>query len=287
MGNRGPARAGVGPARDGAPRAGAGRTGPGDLVVLGDGRVPPSRRRAARRSRPGRGRRADRGAPDLLALRRLGTRSVPGILWSDRRASEEAAQLAGVRGVEDGDASAPGGPLDAASVAAKVAWLAGHRPAELASAVWMLTPRDLVAWRMTGEVVTDTTMASPRGSTTRPATWTARWPARSPTGLRPRCRRTPWSAPSRVRSPNTSVSSRGPRWSSAPATARARCSAPVRPRRGRWSAGGRPPTSRFRWKVHRGRCRRREWWRRVGPTAGGCSKRGSRLRARSSPGSAG
>lgn len=88
---------------------------------------------------------------------------VPGILWSDRRAAQEAAHLAGARGVDQNDASAPGGPLDAASVAAKVAWLAAHRPAELASAVWMLTPRDLVAWRMTGEVVTDTTMASRAG----------------------------------------------------------------------------------------------------------------------------
>ncbi len=88
---------------------------------------------------------------------------MPGILWSDRRAAQEAAHLAGARGVDQGDASAPGGPLDAASVAAKVAWLSGHRPAELASAVWMLTPRDLVAWRMTGEVVTDTTMASRAG----------------------------------------------------------------------------------------------------------------------------
>ena len=88
---------------------------------------------------------------------------MPGILWSDRRAAQEAAHLAGARGVDQGDASEPGGPLDAASVAAKVAWLSGHRPAELASAVWMLTPRDLVAWRMTGEVVTDTTMASRAG----------------------------------------------------------------------------------------------------------------------------
>jgi xylulokinase len=94
---------------------------------------------------------------------RDGRALLPGILWSDRRATEEAARLAAARGVEQSDASGSGGPLDAASVAAKVAWLSARRAAEVADAAWMLTPRDLVVWRLTGEAVTDATMASRAG----------------------------------------------------------------------------------------------------------------------------
>ncbi len=53
--------------------------------------------------------------------------------------------------------------LDAGSVAAKIAWLGQHEPERVKSARWFLTPRDLVAWRLTGEVATDHTMASASG----------------------------------------------------------------------------------------------------------------------------
>ncbi len=104
------------------------------------------------------------GARQTFSLFDRGGRAlVPGILWSDRRAAEEAARLARSLGVDPRDTSGPGGPLDGASVAAKVAWLSARRPTEVAAAAWMLTPRDLVVWRLTGEVVTDTTMASRAG----------------------------------------------------------------------------------------------------------------------------
>ncbi len=104
------------------------------------------------------------GARQTFSLFDAGGRAlVPGILWSDRRAGDEAARLARSRGVDPADASAPGGPLDAASVAAKIAWLSSRFPAALTAAAWVLTPRDLVVWRLTGEVATDTTMASRAG----------------------------------------------------------------------------------------------------------------------------
>jgi xylulokinase len=49
--------------------------------------------------------------------------------------------------------------VDAGSVAAKIAWLAVHQRARLDAATWMLTPRDLVVWWLTGTVATDATMA--------------------------------------------------------------------------------------------------------------------------------
>ena len=50
-----------------------------------------------------------------------------------------------------------------ASVAAKVAWLAAHDRPPVDASAWLLAPRDLVAWRLTGEVATDPTMASRTG----------------------------------------------------------------------------------------------------------------------------
>ncbi|HEV3132978.1 MAG TPA: FGGY family carbohydrate kinase [Acidimicrobiales bacterium] len=86
----------------------------------------------------------------------------PGILWSDRRATAEAEQLA--LGPDTANASAPSGvPLDAGSVAAKIAWLAGHDPRRLEASAWLLAPRDLIAWQLTGSVATDATLASRTG----------------------------------------------------------------------------------------------------------------------------
>lgn len=86
-----------------------------------------------------------------------------GLLWSDRRAGAEAAALADALGGHDAVRARTGVPLDAGAVAAKLAWLATHQPARLAGCDWVLTPRDLVLWRLTGEVATDRTMASRSG----------------------------------------------------------------------------------------------------------------------------
>ena len=89
------------------------------------------------------------------------------ILWSDRRATAEATALARDLGGREAVHQLTGGILDGASVAAKAAWLEVHEPARLAAARWLLTPRDLVVRQMTGQVVTDRTMASAAGLTDR------------------------------------------------------------------------------------------------------------------------
>ena len=92
----------------------------------------------------------------------------PALVWSDRRAAGEAVALAAPFG-DDGDDGADvvrsrtGVVLDAGSVAAKIAWLEHHDPRTLRAARWLLAPRDLVAWRLTGEVTTDHTLASATG----------------------------------------------------------------------------------------------------------------------------
>ena len=75
----------------------------------------------------------------------------------------EAGRLAEAFGGQDRALARTGVPLEAGSVAAKIAWLADHDGRRLAACTWLLSPRDLVAWRLTGEVVTDPTMASRSG----------------------------------------------------------------------------------------------------------------------------
>ncbi len=87
----------------------------------------------------------------------------PAIVWSDRRGAPEADVLAEALGGADPVFDRTGVPLDAGSVAAKIAWLGTHDGQRLAASSWLLAPRDLVVWQLTGEVVTDATMASRTG----------------------------------------------------------------------------------------------------------------------------
>jgi xylulokinase len=92
-----------------------------------------------------------------------GAATGPGIVWSDRRADREADGLASRTGAEPGAPSPAGIVLDGASVAAKLAWMAVHQEDSLEAAAWVMTPRDLVVWHLTGTVATDPTMASRSG----------------------------------------------------------------------------------------------------------------------------
>jgi xylulokinase len=94
-----------------------------------------------------------------------GTPMGPALLWSDRRAHAEALALAESFGDDGADAvrRRTGVVLDAGSVAAKVAWLRQNEPERLDATRWLLAPRDLMAWHLTGEVSTDDTLASATG----------------------------------------------------------------------------------------------------------------------------
>ncbi len=86
-----------------------------------------------------------------------------GILWSDHRAAAEARALAERMGGDDINRARTGIPLDAGAVAAKLAWLAKNEPGRLESADVILSPRDLMVYRMTDQLVTDATSASRSG----------------------------------------------------------------------------------------------------------------------------
>ena len=86
-----------------------------------------------------------------------------GILWSDHRGAAEARVLAERMGGDDINRARTGIPLDAGAVAAKLLWLADHEAGRLEAADLVLSPRDLIVYRMTDQAVTDATFASRSG----------------------------------------------------------------------------------------------------------------------------
>ena len=83
---------------------------------------------------------------------------APAMTWLDRRAEAEAAAL---RARPDAASlvELAANPIDAAYLAPKVAWLAGHRPAAFAATRWLLTASGLLVARLTGEATCDLTQA--------------------------------------------------------------------------------------------------------------------------------
>ena len=81
----------------------------------------------------------------------------PAIAGADHRAAGEAGELGPEFEVLTGVVPHP------ACAAARVAWLRRHEPDRIASARWILTPRDLVVLRLTGRAITDHTVASRTG----------------------------------------------------------------------------------------------------------------------------
>ena len=89
------------------------------------------------------------GARQTFGLFDAGGRPTgPGIVWSDGRAASGPT----------GHGSPPG-----TWVTATLAWVAARRADELARSAWILAPRDQVAWRLSGSVATDPTLASLTG----------------------------------------------------------------------------------------------------------------------------
>jgi xylulokinase len=81
----------------------------------------------------------------------------PAIASSDRRAAEDVAALGADFQVLTGIVP------DAGTVAAKLAWMRRAEPERLDGPRWILGPRGLVAFRLTGRAVIDTSVASRTG----------------------------------------------------------------------------------------------------------------------------
>ena len=113
---------------------------------------PTSTGRSRRSASPPHARRSRRSDAELEPL-------GPGILWSDQRGGAGVLHF----GDPDDFRARTGVVLNAACCAAKVAWLVDHEPELIESARWLLAPRDFVAARLTGQVLTDETLASRTG----------------------------------------------------------------------------------------------------------------------------
>ena len=81
-----------------------------------------------------------------------GTILRPAILWADRRAGEEAAELARVlRGPGQRGSFAVPQTFDASAPLARLLWMRRHEPAILGAAHRVLQPKDFLVHRLTGE----------------------------------------------------------------------------------------------------------------------------------------
>ena len=82
----------------------------------------------------------------------------PALIWLDRRAEAEAAEL---RASSEADrlVTLAANPLDAAYLTPKLRWLARHRPSVFEGARWFLTASGFLTARLTGEPTCDLTQA--------------------------------------------------------------------------------------------------------------------------------
>jgi xylulokinase len=100
---------------------------------------------------------------DLILLDAAGDAVRPVILYSDSRAHHEAAHLNAQVGAERLEA-VTGNAQDAGSLLAKLRWLLQHEPTSVTRSAHLLVgAADVIAMRLTGAAVSDTTTASTTG----------------------------------------------------------------------------------------------------------------------------
>ncbi len=83
----------------------------------------------------------------------------PALIWMDRRAGAEC-EAAAERIDPERLRELTGCNLDPGHVAAKIAWLKGHRADDHSRARWLLLPGSFVAWHASGELAVDPSNAS-------------------------------------------------------------------------------------------------------------------------------
>jgi xylulokinase len=92
--------------------------------------------------------------PTLVPVDAVGVPVRPALTWQDTRATAEAAELEARFGDPEpliGTAL----PWSAANMPAKLLWLARHEPATLARTRWLLQPKDLLGFQLTGSPASD------------------------------------------------------------------------------------------------------------------------------------
>jgi xylulokinase len=93
----------------------------------------------------------------LVALDRAGQPLRAAIIWMDRRADRECAELAGA---QPSPCPISGLNLDPSHVAPKIRWLARNEPEVYGAAAHFLLPGSYVAYHLTGELAVDYSNAS-------------------------------------------------------------------------------------------------------------------------------
>lgn len=118
-----------------------------------------------------------------LVLTRRGVAGSSAILYSDTRAEQEAAQMAGLLGADP--AQVTGNPHSGASVLPKLLWLKRHRPEALLGRPRLhIGAKDVLIERLCGAHVTDHTSAATTGLyALGRSSWQTEWLSRLGLGL--------------------------------------------------------------------------------------------------------
>lgn len=95
----------------------------------------------------------------VVAISHTGRPLARCIIWMDRRATEESEELANQFGRE-AIYQRTGLPLDPTWTAVRILWLKRNRPGLLKKARCLLQPKDYIAYKLTGVLATDHSLAS-------------------------------------------------------------------------------------------------------------------------------
>ncbi|WP_324669104.1 xylulokinase [Geochorda subterranea] len=95
-------------------------------------------------------------SPGHVVVAEDGTPLGPAIIWSDRRAGDEARLISSLVSPEEMRRyTGFGFPLDASNPLARLLWLVRHRASWIARAAAVLQPKDYIALRLTDRMATD------------------------------------------------------------------------------------------------------------------------------------
>lgn len=95
----------------------------------------------------------------MVALDREGRPVCPAIIWMDQRAGQESEDIQWIVAELGLDQKLMNRPIPGTMICSLL-WLKRHRPAQFEAIRWVLSPKDYLRFRLSGEICTDETDAS-------------------------------------------------------------------------------------------------------------------------------
>lgn len=95
----------------------------------------------------------------MVALDQEGRPVCPAIIWMDQRAGQESEEIQRIAAELRLDKKMMNRPIPGTMICSLL-WLKRHRPAQFESIRWVMSPKDYLRFRLSGEICTDDTDAS-------------------------------------------------------------------------------------------------------------------------------